>query len=56
MAVPEVGEMYIFPSQLKHSVPPFKCDGVRISMSGNGVFQRPDSKLYHMGEKRYEIA
>ena len=55
MAVPEENEMYIFPSQLKHSVPPFKCNGTRISVSGNGVFQRPDSKLYHMGEKRYEI-
>ena len=55
MGVPEANEMYIFPSQLKHAGPPVKCDGVRIAVSGNGAFQRPDSKLYVMGEKRYEV-
>jgi uncharacterized protein (TIGR02466 family) len=32
---PRVGDMYIFPSQLEHTVIPFKSDVTRISVSGN---------------------
>jgi len=53
--IPEENDMIIFPAQLRHSVPPFKCEGVRISVSGNASYYMPDTKLYHMGEKRYEI-
>ncbi len=52
--VPEENDMIIFPAQMRHFVAPFKCDGVRISVSGNGCFYMPDQKLDHMGEKRYE--
>jgi|TARA_Y100000816_G_C26079944_1_gene569049 hypothetical protein len=51
--IPNPGDMIIFPAQMRHFVPPFKCDGIRISGSGNGVFYMPDQKLYHMGDKRY---
>ena len=33
--LPEVGDMYIFPAGLPHYVAPFKCEGERISVSGN---------------------
>jgi hypothetical protein len=32
---PEVGDMFIFPSKLNHYVNGFKCEGERISVSGN---------------------
>ena len=32
---PEEGDMFIFPATLQHYVHPFKCDGTRISVSGN---------------------
>ena len=32
---PRTGDMYIFPSQLEHTVIPFKSDVTRISVSGN---------------------
>jgi uncharacterized protein (TIGR02466 family) len=32
---PRVGDMYIFPSSLEHTVIPFKSDVTRISVSGN---------------------
>ena len=54
-AKPEVGTIFVFPSQLRHFVPPFTCDGVRISVSGNAILYKPDTKFYHMGEKRYEV-
>ena len=34
-ALPEVGDVYIFPSWLMHYVNPFESDGERISVSGN---------------------
>ena len=33
--VPEVGDFFIFPGSLQHSVAPFQCDGERISLSAN---------------------
>ena len=33
--LPEVGDMFIFPANLPHYVTPFKCEGERISVSGN---------------------
>jgi uncharacterized protein (TIGR02466 family) len=33
--LPEVGDMFIFPATLTHFVAPFKCEGERISVSGN---------------------
>ena len=33
--MPESGMMFIFPAKLRHTVPPFKCKGTRISVSGN---------------------
>ena len=53
--IPKEAHMIIFPAQMRHFVPPFKSEGTRISVSGNGVLYMPDQKLYHMGEKRYEI-
>lgn len=53
--VPAVGDMFVFPAQLRHYVPPFTCSGTRISVSGNGTYQKPDEQLWHMGEKRYKI-
>ena len=32
---PQEGDMFIFPANLQHYVNPFKCDGTRISVSGN---------------------
>ena len=37
---PEVGDMFIFPSRLLHTVYPFKGDGERRSVSFNGVHMR----------------
>lgn len=33
--LPEKGDLFIFPAKLAHSVYPFRCDGTRISISGN---------------------
>ena len=33
--MPEKGMMFIFPGKLRHSVPPFKSPGTRVSVSGN---------------------
>jgi len=51
---PVVNEFFIFPAQLRHSVPPFKGEGCRISVSGNGSFQRADGENnnYVFGEAR----
>jgi hypothetical protein len=38
---PEVGDMFMFPSWLKHWVAPFKSDCLRISVSGNFHDQVP---------------
>lgn len=35
--VPEVGDFFIFPGSLEHTVAPFQCDGERISLSANLV-------------------
>tara|TARA_R110000751_G_scaffold185313_1_gene291743 strand:+ start:4560 stop:5165 length:606 start_codon:yes stop_codon:yes gene_type:complete len=32
---PEIGDLYIFPSGLSHFVSSFKCEGERVSVSGN---------------------
>lgn len=32
---PSVGDLFIFPADLHHYVNPFKCEGERISVSGN---------------------
>ena len=32
---PALNELWIFPATLKHTVPPFKSDVERISISGN---------------------
>jgi len=32
---PEVGDFFIFPASLYHFVNPFKCEGERVSVSGN---------------------
>jgi uncharacterized protein (TIGR02466 family) len=37
--LPEVGDMFIFPANLTHFVAPFKCEGERISVSGNLIKQ-----------------
>lgn len=40
--LPEVGDIYIFPAQLYHTVAPFKSGGVRISVAGNyNVIDKP---------------
>ncbi len=36
--IPQTGDMYLFPSNLRHYVPPFKADVTRISVSGNIFF------------------
>jgi len=36
--MPTVGDFFIFPAHLHHYVNPFKCDGERISISGNLKF------------------
>jgi len=33
--IPEKGDLFIFPAKLAHTVFPFKCEGERISISGN---------------------
>ena len=33
--LPNVGDMFIFPASLTHYVAPFRCEGERISVSGN---------------------
>jgi len=38
--MPEVGDFFIFPSNLKHSVSPFKSKGERISVACNFKFQK----------------
>lgn len=35
MIVPQTGDMFIFPAQLRHFVAPYKSDVTRISVSGN---------------------
>ena len=40
-AMPEVGDIYIFPSWLKHYVNSFKSDVERISVSGNIHLSKP---------------
>lgn len=37
--LPKVGDMFIFPANLTHYVAPFKCEGERISVSGNLIRQ-----------------
>jgi len=37
---PEKGDLYIFPSNLYHTVFPFRCEGERISVSGNFTVNR----------------
>lgn len=39
---PEVGDMFIFPALQSHMVLPFRCDGVRISVSGNLIYTNRD--------------
>jgi|TARA_B100000424_G_scaffold269156_1_gene265482 hypothetical protein len=51
-ASPRIGDMFIFPAQLRHMVPPFRCDGTRTSVSGNGSFQYDDGKAFHLGQSR----
>lgn len=36
---PQAGELYVFPAYLPHMVTPFKCDGVRKSISGNVFYE-----------------
>ena len=52
--VNDVADFFIFPAQLKHFVPPFKSEGCRISVSGNGSFQEDHSPYndYSYGAKR----
>ena len=47
---PALNELWIFPASLKHTVPPFKSDVERISVSGNWFIV---DKLRH--EKEFEI-
>jgi hypothetical protein len=47
---PALNELWIFPASLKHTVPPFKSDVERISISGNWFII---DKLRH--EKDFEI-
>lgn len=37
--LPKVGDLFIFPANLPHYVAPFKCEGERISVSGNLIKQ-----------------
>tara|TARA_R100001086_G_scaffold33442_1_gene15172 strand:+ start:34 stop:645 length:612 start_codon:yes stop_codon:yes gene_type:complete len=41
---PEVGDMFIFPSKLSHYVNGFKCEGERISISGNFKISNTDGE------------
>ena len=41
---PKAGEMYIFPSNLYHTVHPFRSDVERISISGNLIAKFKESK------------
>ena len=47
---PALNELWIFPASLKHTVPPFRSDVERISVSGNWFIV---DKLRH--EKEFEI-
>ena len=53
--MPEDGDLYIFPSNLKHWVFPFKSNATRISVSGN-VLLDEDSRFSYYGKeyKGYE--
>ena len=45
--VPKVGNWYLFPANLRHTVYPFRCDGERRSFSINmstNMFKRPHEK------------
>jgi len=37
--LPQSGQMFIFPSELTHTVPPFKSDVIRTSVAGNLLFK-----------------
>lgn len=40
--LPKKGELFIFPANLAHAVPPFTSDGTRISVSGNFFYEQVD--------------
>ena len=48
--IPATNDLWVFPASLKHTVPPFKSDVERISVSGNWFIV---DKLRH--EKEFEI-
>ena len=41
--LPQRGDIYIFPALLLHTVCPFKCEGTRVSVSGNWKIKDFDS-------------
>jgi hypothetical protein len=41
--LPEKNDLYIFPSNLYHTVMPFRCEGERVSVSGNLTVNRKKS-------------
>ena len=44
--LPEVGDLFMFPSWLTHHVSSFKTDVERISVSGNINFENKEDKIY----------
>lgn len=38
VAFPKAGDIFIFPANLLHTVSPFRCEGERVSVSGNIFF------------------
>lgn len=49
--MPEVGDIIMFPSWLRHQVHDFKSEGERISVSGNITLQVADSEFAEYGIK-----
>ena len=50
--MPEEGDMYIFPSWLKHWVAPYKSNCTRISVSGNFHNSVPLSNIKNFAPKK----
>ena len=46
--LPEVGDLFMFPSWLTHHVSSFKTDVERISVSGNINFENKEDKIYQL--------
>ena len=51
---PKKGDMFIFPSTLRHSVPPQGSEEERIMVAGNIWYNSQESNFIH-GNKKYNI-